>query len=226
MPAPLQKKLHDIKLRSTSIGSQVSVKSSTSEFLENKVQQLDAELDYLHTYRTGLLKARESGELTKEQYDAALKELDRDMIRYEEETVTVKRQKRLILADMDDELPRYENMEDAYISVIVGKVMSASKQKSSTFNQSAFKKAVLQFYGASRPSSDDSRAGEEFCHLSGWHEVKYKYDKDGGKEKMSPVRAAHLVPKSLQSEELAYTFGAGAIDLGEARNGEYFEHDQ
>ena len=33
------------------------------------------------------------------------------------------------------------------------------------------------------------------------------------------MKAAHLVPKSLQSDELAYLFGAGNMDLSDPKNG-------
>lgn len=33
------------------------------------------------------------------------------------------------------------------------------------------------------------------------------------------MKAAHLVPKSLQSDELSYLFGVGEIDLNDPRNG-------
>lgn len=33
------------------------------------------------------------------------------------------------------------------------------------------------------------------------------------------MKAAHIVPKSLQSEELSYLFGAGEVELSDPRNG-------
>lgn len=36
------------------------------------------------------------------------------------------------------------------------------------------------------------------------------------------MKATHIVPKSLESEELSYLFGAGEMNLSEPRNGMLF----
>lgn len=75
---------------------------------------------------------------------------------------------------------------------------ASAKQKSKKFDQSEFKK-VLKYYKASKTdeSTDD---GDQlaYCHLTGWHPTFY-------------VMATHLVPESLQSEEVSYLFGWGKL---------------
>jgi hypothetical protein len=79
-------------------------------------------------------------------------------------------------------------LERAYTNTIVPRVMAAlAKQRKGSFRQSNFKKAVLNFYNA----SDNDSA---YCHLTGWWQS-------------SDVKAAHLVPKSLTSEEVSCLFG-------------------
>lgn len=47
-----------------------------------------------------------------------------------------------------------------------------------------------------------------FCHVLGWLPSK-------------EVRAAHLVPKSLDEISVAHLFGAGAVTIDDPRNSEF-----
>jgi hypothetical protein len=74
----------------------------------------------------------------------------------------------------------------------ISRVMSASsKQKERSFNQSAFRKSVFEFYGATRDEKDNKPG---FCRLCGWLPEK-------------------MDPKTLVGEELNYLFGGGEVVL-------------
>lgn len=73
--------------------------------------------------------------------------------------------------------------------------MSASKQRRGEFDQSKFHRDVVEFYSAARNVQDE--LSKIWCHVSGEHHLK----KD--------VKATYIVPKSLESNELAYVFGMG-----------------
>ncbi|EHK99701.1 hypothetical protein M7I_4378 [Glarea lozoyensis 74030] len=81
--------------------------------------------------------------------------------------------------------------------------MSASKPTKSKFDQHSYAKGVLEFYGASRKTSDDEL--EKYCHITGW-------------QAPSTVECAHIVPKYLESEELSYLYGVRETMLSEPRN--------
>ena len=120
--------------------------------------------------------------------------------------MTLKRQKKAISDDIDEVMPQYSTIESAYCSILTTKIMSASgkQRKGRRFNQSEYSKAVLSFYGAERRRS--SGTIEKYCHLTGWQNAAL-------------VKCAHLVPKSLESDELAYLFGVRETVLSEPRNG-------
>lgn len=136
-----------------------------------------------------------------------MKELDLESRPTEEEIVVLKRQRKMVEEDIEDEMPQRQDLEAAYASVLSAKVISATaKQSKSDFDQSEFKKDVVKYCGARKMDETDGKRPLTYCHLSGW------WDKN-------QVKAAHLVRKSLQSEELAYLFGVGEVVLLEARNG-------
>jgi predicted restriction endonuclease len=90
------------------------------------------------------------------------------------------------MEDINDTLPQHDTIQNAYTSLIVNKVMAASKHSGRNFDQKAFRNKVCDYYQAIRAVDG--------------HEVRNELDG-------SVVKAAHLVPKSLMSEELSYLFG-------------------
>ncbi|KAL9106771.1 MAG: hypothetical protein Q9187_008520 [Circinaria calcarea] len=121
--------------------------------------------------------------------------------------VVLKRQKKIVKEDLEDEKPSHSKPEDAYACVIASKGMAPfGKQKKYKSNQSWFKSNAVQYYNASKVvDADEDPQTLLYCHLSGWHPEKY-------------VTAAHIVPKSLQSEESSYLFGVGEAVLSDPRN--------
>lgn len=114
-----------------------------------------------------MLSSKE-GLILEKQYREAIHEVDVETNPSEQEIVVLKRQKKIVAEDLEDQLPAYTKLEDAYASVIISKVMGAvAKQGKKKFKQSEFKSNVLEYYGASRivGKGNDRQA---CCHLTGW----------------------------------------------------------
>jgi len=186
--------------------SQLSTTSSTNDFIDAKIESISADLAVSGKFKDYFESAKKRKVLADEEYDDAVKELESEVNQKERELITLRRQKKIISDDIDEALPQYSTIEDAYSSVLMAKIMSASgkQRKGKKFDQSAYSKAVLSFYGAVRHK--DSGLVDKYCHLTGWQ---------SGKQ----VKCAHLVPKSLESDELAYLFGVRETVLSEPRNG-------
>jgi hypothetical protein len=103
---------------------------------------------------------------------------------------------------MNEALDDYDLVEAAYANIIVNKIMLAGRQNKQGFNRKKFSEEVDNYYNAAKIEH-----GEKYrwCHiLARW--IPHK-----------DVRAAHIVPKSLESEELNYFFRVGDVILS-ARN--------
>ena len=176
-------------------------------------------MDHTKDYQEGLREALAVGRLTLSQYNQEVEALDHDYEPVMQEIKTLKDQKKILLEDVEEayevQRKRYKEsneqnepdvsfLERAYTSVMVAKVMSASaKQKKTKFDQSKFKRDVLSYYNAFCNLNGMPSA---YCHVTGWHDI-------------TNVKAAHLVPKSLHSDELEFLFGVRELVLLDPRNG-------
>lgn len=205
IPADRRNELENMKRRTVSAASDVSQASSTSEFVDRKIVDVIAGLQYVEYLKRCLTEAFKDGHLAKSQYTEAMNDCLENNRPREQELVVLKRQKKIVEEDLSEEAPSYAKLEDAYVSLLTNKVMSASaKQKKRKFEQSKFKAAVFDYYNASKTTETNQKLA--YCHLTGWHP-------DG------VVKAAHIVPKSLNSEEVSYLFGVGQAVLSDPKNG-------
>ncbi|OXV09941.1 hypothetical protein Egran_02296 [Elaphomyces granulatus] len=197
LPEARRIKLRENRQRHASYASAAS--TTISEFLEEKILSCELDMEYLKSYKGGLQQANPTDAISKEDID---EEVGKILNRFEplyEEVKILKRQRKYIIEDLEVDMSDLKKqkqdkdvdvalLERAYTNTIVPRVMAASgKQRKGSFKQSNFRKAVLNFYNA----ADNDSA---YCHLTGWWQSK-------------DVRAAHLVPKSLTSEEVSYLFG-------------------
>jgi hypothetical protein len=192
--------------------SQLSTTSTTDDFIDAKIASISVDLEVNGKFKDYFESAKKRKVFTDEEYDDAVRELQSEVDQKERELITLKRQKKAISDDIDEVLLQYSTIEGAYSSVLTTKIMSAcSKQRrGKSFDQSAYSKAVLSFYGAVRHA--DAGHVEKYCHLTGWLPKEQ-------------VKCAHLVPKSLESDELAYLFGVREAVLSEPRNGMFASLD-
>lgn len=184
--------------------SQLSTASSTSDFIDAKIKSISSEIAINGKFKEYFASAKTRKVFTDEEYDDAMRELRSEVDQKERELLTLKRQKKAISDDIDEVLPQYSTIEGAYSSVLMAMSASSKQRKGKPFDQRAFSKAVLSFYGAGWHT--DAGPVEKFCHLTGW-------------QPGICVKCVHLVPKSLESDELAYLFGVRETVLSEPRNG-------
>lgn len=152
-----------------------------------------------------LTEAYKDGLLAKSKYEKAMQDIERDKEPAERELVLLKRQKKIVGEDLAEEASSYPGLGDAYASLIMSKVMSASaKQKKSNHDQAKFRRYCLEHCQALRKFGP-TNVEQAYCYLTGWLPPKL-------------IKAAHLVPKSLQSERASYLFGVGHVELSDPRN--------
>ena len=202
-----QSALSHIKIRKVMVSSIVSTTSSAAEFVASKIEDVSLGIEYIDEMRKGLKEAFDDGNLPASQYNEAIEDVEKYSKPKEHEMVMLKRQKKLIKDDLEENVPLHARLEDAYADIIMNKITTATaKQKKKKHNQNAFKRAVIAFYGAERDSENDGDIDSLWCHLTGW-------------QALADVKAAHIVPKSLESTELSYLLGAGEVMLSDANNG-------
>ncbi|CAG8923374.1 unnamed protein product [Penicillium salamii] len=184
----------DISMRSTD--------TTASDFLAAKIEQLESETSYIAAIKAGLDEVSSKGVLTDMDYR---KELAPYLIRIRSAKSTIrvlKRQRKALEADLTETMkaekrPRTQPpsddglLERAYRDTIVSRVMRAEgKQRGKPFDHSTFKKEVNDYY-----STVSNNGQKTWCHVLGMFVERRR------------VKAAHLVPKSLDQEELAHLFG-------------------
>jgi len=206
VPNSHKTEMETLSKRRVSAMSQLSVASSTNDFINAKIENLEAEIAINRNYKLFFQGAKRRKTLTNDEYNDSIKDLELEVKEQENQLMVIRRQHKIISEDIDEVLPEYSTIEGAYSSVLMAKIMFASskQRKEKKFNQSAYSKNVLSFYGAERQGGNE--AVEKYCHITGWQPGKF-------------VKCAHLVPKSLESDELAYLFGVRETVLSEPRNG-------
>ncbi|KFY24849.1 hypothetical protein V493_04993 [Pseudogymnoascus sp. VKM F-4281 (FW-2241)] len=180
--------------------------TSTCDFLEAKIESLSADIAMRNGVLDALCAAKKRKETAESDFQDDIDKTDAELTVAKRELVTIKRQKKTIKDDMDEFQPSYKTVPDAYAETMAVRIMAATgrQKKGKAFDQGAFRERVLDYYGAKMVGADGNV--KKYCHLTGWQPALN-------------VRCAHIVPKSLKSDELSYLFGVRDAMLGEARNG-------
>ncbi|KAJ9208722.1 hypothetical protein C8Q69DRAFT_460581 [Paecilomyces variotii] len=199
--------------RRVSAASTISATSSISQFVDQKAKVLEADLELLKAYRDGLSDLKTTKKIDIGEYDKTFREVENRKRQLDKENLVLKRQRKILEEDIDDEISANigashgeldKIMEIAYSSLVTDKVMAASNLSTQgpKHNQSKYRQAVIKYLSA-KPHE-----GLVWCHILGRH---------------IPSRltiAAHIVPKSLESEQLSYLFGASDLRVSmDRRNG-------
>jgi hypothetical protein len=186
--------------------SMVSIKSSPEEFINAKVEALQAEYDLGDTQETYYKDALNECRITEAQFREAAKSIpNRQELDTIQGNLTVLKKQRKFVEDDLAEVPPPQNphLDDAYTSLMIARIESACAKapKSGTIiNPQKFKLKVLEYYDGSRKTEDSQT--EQYCMLTGWYGAITRKS-----HKETPVKAAHLVPRSLEGEDLNYLFG-------------------
>lgn len=202
-----------------SIASSVSKASSViSDYLGGKIEALAAERDGLLAYRVELKKARETLALGDEEFEAELNTIRKDLYPICVALNDYDGHKRFIEQDIRQDIeeeacdrgqePDIGFYERAYANTLLHRVMGASSKQGkcgfSRNEQAEFRQSVLECYGALKQYPGEDKA---WCHVTG-----YWWPKE-------LVKAAHLVPKLLTGNELAFLFGVKELILHDPKNG-------
>ncbi|MCJ1464996.1 hypothetical protein MMC07_003611 [Pseudocyphellaria aurata] len=202
-----QNVLADYKVRKSSANSLLSNASDASEFLEHKIKTVELEMDIADFYKKSLTQAYQQDNIEEGELTEALDEVNQEHSGKKREWIALKRQKVLIEEDIEE--GPYATLEKAYAAAMKHRVkiptqLSKAEQNLKKHTQAKFKGELERYYAAARTNDGDKSV---FCAVTkAWWDAKL-------------IKAAHLVPKSLQSEELAYMFGADSMDLSDPRNG-------
>ena len=219
LPEARKEKLASLLKRKVSSMSQVSVTSSIADFIDAKTEALESEFMYSDTQRLYLTDALKDKTLTQGQFDDLAKDLpsQQHLDNVQTELKVLKKHRKLVEDDLQEIEPEKMHLESAYISLMITRVEAATAKAPkmwSKVNRTDFRDLVFLKY-AGRRYNEEAEQEEHFCCITGWYGAI-------GEKKVSPVRAAHIVPRSLSGEDLEYLFGvsSGGSDIvSSAENG-------
>lgn len=204
----------EIKTRKVSAMTTRSESSSVSEFLENKIHEVSLDIEYSTRFRKALTD--DESEATKHERNIELKRAEHQHREATRELVTLKRQKKLIEDDII-EGQGHDSLEAAYAIAMLNmdripRPLNKQERNRANHSQEAFRKDVGNFYEViwhSKITADRKKAKilEIYCVAAhAWFDSML-------------VKAAHLVPKKLESPESSMLFG-GDVNLSDPRNGD------
>ncbi|PGH17967.1 hypothetical protein AJ79_00866 [Helicocarpus griseus UAMH5409] len=177
-----------------------------SQFINRKLTKLSVELEYIGSFKDALVKMRRMRLGVEMGVTRTVLHIKERMHLLESESVMLKRQRKFIAEDLDDEISHHYTFHVAYSSLRKSGVMRRSMDIGrDRFDYPAFKEEVTRYYEASRAGRNGST--KIWCHLLGCHLPA------------NCVKAVQLVPKRMESEELAYSFGVGEMSPFNPRNG-------
>ena len=222
LPKARQEKLENLLKRKVSSVSQLTTSKTVSEFIEAKTEQLESEYELGDAQRTFYKDALHDKLLTFEQYEDISRNFpSQDHLEHVQvEIRLLKKQRKIIQDDLEEIQPQKPQLEAAYISLITSRVEAACAKAPPTgtkIDRKEFRKDVLKHYAGERRNETTGQM-EHYCALTGW------YGANGAKG-TSPVKAAHIVPRSLTGEDLEYLFGvsSGGADIVSAANNGMFK---
>ncbi|KAJ5679974.1 hypothetical protein N7462_008218 [Penicillium macrosclerotiorum] len=200
-------KIKQYKMRSVSVASRVSEISQTADdstvpkFISAKIDELANETEWLCEVTDSCADARAAGSISQAEYDAKVDPLLTKFRSMTSILASLRRQRRVLSEDLKDAVEtqkrrRHEGppdaglLERAYAEAIVTQIMKADGNlPASPFNKREFKRAVNDYYGVAEYSD------QTWCHVLGRHLER------------KSVKAAHIVPKSMDLSQLAHLFG-------------------
>ncbi|CEJ59617.1 hypothetical protein PMG11_08234 [Penicillium brasilianum] len=218
MPQKWQDAIDEKRAESRRVSSSIATNSkvrSVSDFLEEKVRAHQCELAFFQSVHEGIHRAYDSHLLSPEEFRDAVSPFLSSAKQVSAELGTISRQRKILEEDLEESVnvkrrrhgePSREMLERAYTSSILERVMAAraKHQKDKSFNPRKFKKAVNDYYGIHPDNGIDPGAG--FCHILGVFNAE-------------DIKAAHIVPKSLNGDEMAHLFGVEELVAEDPRNG-------
>lgn len=153
---------------------QMSHNPTVSGFLGTKVAAMEAALAWIRCFRDGLDKAKAEQLINDEEFSTEIQPFLSSFKSLSQALKVLKRKKRLIEDDLTEELqvqkhrttkPDDGHLERAYASTMVARVVTvlSNQEKARSFNQSRFRKEVVEYYNANDPEGGDF----VWCHVLG-----------------------------------------------------------
>jgi hypothetical protein len=172
-----------------------------------RVLVVRAQLEYVQCRRESLREAFRNSKISKGEYEEYRAITFDEQDELEDEEKQLLGQGKFIEEDLKDSVAEAEG---AYINELYMSWRRASSdgQKNTKREKSLapnkFNKGVVQYLGAERDLDADT---QRFCSVLGMWITK------------SITKCAHIVPKSFETKNLAYIFGANDAALASVRNG-------
>lgn len=192
-------------IRKTSEMSLGETPKAPGPFMRWRIACIRSQVDVLRCARESLKEAFQNGRLSKAAYISYRSDNFDEQDKLEEEERELLSQGRFMEQDLADSV---KDAETAYVNDIYYAFRIASsegqKKRHKILSQNKFSNQVIEYFGAETGVND---AVERWCSVLGLWIVKEK------------TRCAHIVPKSFDSRELGYLFGAGDAALESVRNG-------
>ena len=219
LPVPSQRKLSAIRDRQVSIASAISTATEVEDFVAKRLEIDQSELEYQTERRIQLRKLFEDHKLAKQDFNEAMAESNATSKLPQERLHVLKRQRKTVNEDFAAE-GSPNNLELSYVTMLAEKFTAASERRDPSSSgvsskdkkgrnkhqQAEFRKAILDRYAATRVEGSDEEH-QVYCHISGSWRLS------------DEVRAAHIVPQSLGSSDLAHLLGTQEVALTDPRNG-------
>ncbi|OBT47233.1 hypothetical protein VE00_03487 [Pseudogymnoascus sp. WSF 3629] len=98
--------------------SSLSATSSTEDFLQAKTESLAADIAANNKIKDAFHEARERRAIAENDFKEAVGNTEVELAAAERELVVIKRQKKIIIDDMDEVMPKHQTIGDAYIETI------------------------------------------------------------------------------------------------------------
>ena len=171
------------------------------------MREVELNIEYTARYRAVLRQAYQEEKLTRDDWKRLREQLSSDDQSSKGEFVTLKRQRKLLEEDIM-EADIHKTVESAYAKAMLNRIklpkqISAKERNCKKHIQEKFRHGLEEYYEVGRT---DGNCKSIYCVATGnWYEPEF-------------MKAAHIVPKSLESEELSYLFG-GEVKLSDPRNG-------
>ena len=194
-----------------------SLESNASGFLEAKIEQLTEFRDYLELVKCGILEGNDQQPLSNEELQSHMAPVVTKLATTTATLQVLKSQKRHLAHDLEEETTAFRRqktgrelqdlIERAYVQAIIDRVMRATaKQAATPFKAKRFKEDVNEIYGIidRRPIR-----AYNWCHVLGiWRDAVM-------------IKAARIVPKSLNIGELGHIFGDSNDVISDPLNGQF-----
>lgn len=195
--------LVSIKLQAEEHNSMLSslppIATSIDAFLDSKIQFLESKKHYLQIYNHEIRGLQRVGETDNVDLKDEIIKTTEEEFSTARESLILKRGRRPIKEDMAGEVENGPDLQDAFRAAMVDRIrLCTSQQKPVEFDKKKFRKEV-----------DDYHSGDEdfgaWYHLTGW-------------QSKIMIKAAHLVPKSLDRETCRRLFGGDVDPATDVRN--------